>query len=303
MKNILLVLIIFCISNVQAKLLDKIVGIVDDNIVTLSQIQRLNKSLSIKKNVAPMIYDRSSYSNEDFLTLTVNKFLIRAKLNELGIPVGDDAIEAQVKSNEKRLNVDREQLKSFLKTQGVTFDEYFETLREAMEYSYFVQRVISPLVSVSEQDVKNEFIKRNSKDARLNVKYTLIDYSISKESKQKIDKSEFESAVKNLRMRNINSESFSDMNVTNLDDITEEGLTPELKSLLKSTDEGSLSNYIFLNNAHHFFFVVKKDLVETENYTKQKDKIRDEMFEKNVKSEVLVWFEREKNKHFIKLTL
>lgn len=303
MKNILLVLIIFCISNVQAKLLDKIVGIVDDNIVTLSQIQRLNKSLSIKKNVAPMIYDRSNYSNEDFLTLTVNKFLIRSKLNELGIPVGDDAIEAQVKSNEKRLNVDREQLKSFLKTQGVTFDEYFETLREAMEYSYFVQRVISPLVSVSEQDVKNEFIKRNSKDARLNVKYTLIDYSISKESKQKIDKSEFESAVKNLRMRNINSESFSDMNVTNLDDITEEGLTPELKSLLKSTDEGSLSNYIFLNNAHHFFFVVKKDLVETENYTKQKDKIRDEMFEKNVKSEVLVWFEREKNKHFIKLTL
>jgi peptidyl-prolyl cis-trans isomerase SurA len=303
MKNILFVTLLFVSLSIEAKLLDKIAGIIDDNIVTLSQIQRMGKSISIKKNVAPMIYEKQNYSNEEFLNITINRFLIRNKLNELGFPVNDDQVEAQVKSNEKRLNVDREQLKTFLKTQNITYDEYFETLREAMEYSYFVSRVVTPLISVSDQEVKNEYIKRNTKDARLNIKYTLIDYSISKESKPKIDKVEFENAVKSLRLRSITPSDFSDMSASNLDDITEEGLAPELRTLLKNTDEGSLSNIILLNNQHHIFFVAKKDLVETENYSKQKDKIKDEIFEKNIKAEVAVWFEREKNKHFIKINL
>ena len=303
MKNILFVTLLFVSLSIEAKLLDKIAGIIDDNIVTLSQIQRMGKSISIKKNVAPMIYEKQNYSNEEFLNITINRFLIRNKLNELGFPVNDDQVEAQVKSNEKRLNVDREQLKTFLKTQNITYDEYFETLREAMEYSYFVSRVVTPLISVSDQEVKNEYIKRNTKDARLNIKYTLIDYSISKESKPKVDKVEFENAVKSLRLRSITPSDYSDMSASNLDDITEEGLAPELRTLLKNTDEGSLSNIILLNNQHHIFFVAKKDLVETENYSKQKDKIKDEIFEKNIKTEVAVWFEREKNKHFIKINL
>lgn len=303
MKKYILALSLFTTLSAEAKILDKIAGIIDDNIVTLSQIQRMGKSLAIKKNVAPMIYDKANYSNDEFLNMTVNRYLIRSKLNEIGFPVGDDQVEAQVKSNEKRLNVDREQLKTFLKTQNITYDEYFETLREAMEYSYFVSKIITPLISVSDQEVKNEFIKQNSKDSRLNVKYTLVDYAITKDSKEKINKESFLAAVKNLRQRSITDEEYSDMTTTNLDDITEEGLTSDLKSLLKNTDEGSLSNVILLNGQHHIFFVAKKDLVESENYTKQKEKIKDVLFEKSIKNEIAIWFEREKNKHYIKLSL
>lgn len=303
MKKYIFAILLATTFQAQAKLIDKIAGIIDDNIVTLSQIQRMGKSLAIKKNVAPMIYDKANYSHEEFLNMTVNRFLIRSKLNEIGFPVGDDQVEAQVKSNEKRLNVDREQLKSFLKTQNITYDEYFETLREAMEYSYFVSKIITPLISVSDQEVKNEYIKQNSKDSRLNVKYTLIDYAVAKDSKDKINKDAFLTAVKNFRLRSILDDEFQEMTTTNLDDITEEGLTPDLKSLLKNTDEGSLSNVILLNGQHHIFFIAKKDLVESENYTKQKEKIKDILFEKSIKNEIAIWFEREKNKHYIKLSL
>ena len=250
-----------------------------------------------------MIYDKGEFTDLEFLNISINRYLIRSKISELGFPVSDDQVESQVKSNEKRLNVDREQLKSFLKTQNTTFDEYFETLREAMEYSYFVGRIITPLISVSDQEVKNEYIKRNVKDSRLNIKYTLVDYAIPKEAKPKLDKAEFENVVKAYRLNSILPDSYSSMTASNLDDITEEGLAPELKNLLNSTDEGSISKLIFLNNQSHLFFVVKKDLVETEAYSKQKDQIKDELFEKLVKSEVSVWFDREKVKHYIKTSI
>lgn len=305
MKSLFIFLFTSLFLNIsaEARLMDKISAIVDDNIITLSQVQRIHKSLPIKKNVAPMIYDRNSYSSEEITNLLVNKFLIRAKLAELGYSITDDQVEAQIKANEKRLNVDRKALMTFLKQQGSTFDEYFETLREAIEYSYFINRVISPTIAVSEQDVKNAYFKRNIKDTRMNFKYTLIDYSIGRDVMPKIDKGQLEEVVKQYRINGVLPEPFSTLSVNNLGDITEEGLAPELKNLLKHTDEGILTAPIVLNGQHHVFFIAKKDLVESEEFANQKDKLREELFEAAVKAEASVWFERERNKHYIKISL
>ncbi|MFA6237226.1 MAG: hypothetical protein WC635_07860 [Bacteriovorax sp.] len=301
--NLSILFILLFTTSVHARLLDKISAIVDDNIITLSQISRISKILPIKRNVAPMIYDRPSFTSEEILNISVNKYLIRAKLTELGYSITDDQVEAQIKSNEKRLNVDRKSLMNFLKQQGTTFDEYFETLREAIEYSYFINRVISPTIAISEQDVKNAYFKNNIKDSRLNFKYSLIDYSISKDVVSRLGKGQMEDVVRQFRINSILTDTFSTMVSTNLDDITEEGIAPELKSLLKQTDEGSLSTSILLNGQHHVFYVAKKDLVESEAFTKQKESIRETLFEAAVKSESQIWFERERNKHYIKTSL
>lgn len=288
---------------VEAKLLDKIAAIVDDNIITLSQISRTNNNLAIKKNVAPMIYDKSSYTNGEILQISINKFLIRSKLSELGYTITDDQVESQIKSNQERLGVDRKALMGFLKQQGSSFDEYFETLREAIEYSYFVNRVISPMISISEQDVKNTYYKNNIKDSRMNFKYNLIDYSVDKDVIAKPSKGQMEEVVKQYRINGVLPEAFSTLTVSNLDDISEDGITAEFKNLLKETDEGALTTPIVLNNKYHVFYLAKKDLVETEAFAKEKEKIKDSLFEKAVKAETAVWFEREKNKHYIKISL
>ncbi len=298
-----LALLLLSLTTVEAKLLDKIAAIVDDNVITLSQINRTNKNMAIKKNVAPMIYDKPSFSNSELLNISINKFLIRSKLSELGYTITDDQVETQIKANEKRLNVDRKSLMNFLNQQGSTFDEYFETLREAIEYSYFINRVISPTVSISEQEVKNTYFKNNIKDSRLNFKYSIIDYAISKEALDKSEKTKLDEIVKQYRINGILPDSYSTLTTTNLDEITEEGISSELKNLLKVTDEGALTTTIFFNGSLHVFYISKKDLVESEAFTSQKEKIRDELFEVAVKSESAIWFERELNKHYIKMSL
>jgi peptidyl-prolyl cis-trans isomerase SurA len=290
-------------TTVQAKLLDKISAIIDDNIITLSQVVRVSKNLAIKRNVAPMIYDKASFTTEELIDISINKYLIRAKLTELGYSITDDQVEAQIKTNEKRLNVDRKSLMNFLKQQGSTFDEYFETLREAIEYSYFINRVISPTIAVSEQDVKNTYFKNNIKDSRLNFKYTLIDYAIAKDVVPKLNKGQMEEVVRQYRINSILPEAFSTLTTANLDEITEDGIAPELKNLLKHTDEGAMTAAITLSGQHHIFYIAKKDLVESEAFAKQKDKIREDLFEVAVKNEAQLWFERERNKHYIKISI
>lgn len=301
--NLSILLIFFFTTCSEAKLIDKITAIIDDNIITLSQINRTSKNLAIKRNVAPMIYDKASFTSEELINITINKYLIRLKLTELGYSVTDDQVEAQIKTNEKRLNVDRKSLMNFLKEQGSTFDEYFETLREAIEQSYFINRVVSPSVAISDQDVKNNYFKNNISDSRLSFKYTVIDYSISKEVNQKYAKNQFPDVVRQYRINGILPEDFSAMTITNLDEITEEGIALDLKNLLKLTDEGAISSLILLNGSYHVFYILKKDLVESEAFSKQKDIIRESLFEAAVKYEAQLWLERERNKHYIKTSL
>lgn len=294
---------ILCTANAQAKLLDKISAIVDDNIITMSQVNRTVSNLAIKRNVAPMIYDKTSFTFAEILQISINKYLVRSKLTEIGYTITDDQVDAQIKQNQERLGVDRKALMGFLKQQGTAFDEYFESLREAIEYSYFVNRVISPMISISEQDVKNTYYKNNIKDSRMNFKYTLIDYAVAQESIGKPGKGQMEDVVRQYRINSNLPEAYSTMTVNNLDDITEEGITTEFRNLLKSTDEGALTTPIVINSQYHVFYLAKKDLVETEAFSSQKDKIKDHLFEKAVKSEIAVWFERERNKHYIKISL
>ena len=301
--NLSILFLLFFTTFAEAKLIDKITAIVDDNTITLSQINRVAKNLAIKRNVAPMVYDKASFTSEELVNITINKYLIRLKLTELGYSVTDDQVEAQIKSNEKRLNVDRKSLMNFLKEQGSTFDEYFETLREAIEQSYFINRVISASIAISEQDVKNTYFKNNISDSRLNFKYTLIDYTISKEIFQKHSKEQISDTIKQYRINGILPEAYSTITITNLDEITEEGIAPELKNLLKLTDEGALSSIILLSSSYHIFYILKKDLVESEAFAKQKDIIRDSLFEAAVKNEAQLWIERERNKHYIKTFL
>ena len=246
-----LLLLILIQTTAEAVLLDKISAIVDDNIITLSQVVRTSKNLAIKRNVAPMLYDKANFTTAELINISVNKFLIRQKLTELGYSITDDQVEAQIKANEKRLNVDRKSLMNFLKEQGSTFDEYFETLREAIEYSYFISRVISPTIAVSEQDVKNTYFKNNIKDARLNLKYTLIDYAIPANLSSKLAKGQMEQIIRQYRINGILPETLSSLSTTNLDEITEEGIAPELKILLKQTDEGSITSSVVLNVVTH----------------------------------------------------
>ena len=302
MKFLILLCILTNLS--EAKLLDKIAGIVDDNTITLSQITRIQKSLLVRKNIAPMVYNKTSFTDAEILNLSINKFLIRAKLTELGYAITDDQVEAQIKANEKRLNVDRPALLRFLADQNSTFSEYFETLREAIEYSYFISRVIAPMISISDQEVKNYYYKQNAQDKRLSFKYSsLIDYSIPKASVPKLDKNQLENVVKQYRINQNLPEKFSALTSTTLDDIGEEGLDADLKALLKKTDEGSMSTAILIEGNYHIFYVAKKDLVESETFTRNKDKIHEELMDVATKTEADVWLDREKNKHYIKISL
>ena len=300
MKHLVIFLAFILSHSVNAELLDKILAVVDGKIITLSTVERVKKNLPARRNISPLIYDRENFTNKEIVEIMINSILIRAKLENMNYVISDSQVESQIKMTEKGLGLNRDSLLRFLSTNNLSFDEYFELTREAIEFNLFSSRFIAPLISVTDQEVKNYFYKKNQKNKRLSFKYTLVDFSLPKDKFKGSMVSNFPGVLQKFQTSGILPNEFSELSTNVLGDITEDGLTKELSDLLKRTDEGKFTAPLLLYKDYHVFFVKKKDLVESEIFSREKEKIKAMLMKDTGLQISTLWFEREKNKHYIK---
>lgn len=302
MKIITLLVIFLSCSNVQAKLLDKVVAIFNSKIITLSQINRIQTNVAARKNVSPQIYFKDKYTSEEITEILINSNLIRDKISTIGYTVSDEQVEDQIKSTEKRLGLGRKELLNFLQNNNLSFDEYFEIIRETIELNIFSSRVISPLISITEQQIKNTYYNKYLGNKTVSFKYYLTDYSVQGQLNAE-NSNLYKDSIGRYHASGIIPEVFKTVETNELENLSEDGLTHELIKTLKSTDEGSFTKPVFLNGQTHIFYVKKKDLVESEQFQQSKEKIRQELFDQASINMTNMWFKREASKHFIKYNL
>lgn len=306
MKNLIfLILLSMGIAHAQdkaatEKLLDKIVAVINTRVISLSEINRVEETLEARREVSPMIYTESKYTQKDILDILIRSFIIRDKINAQGYVINDDAVESRIKMTEERLGLKRADLLVFLKGKGLTYEEYFELIRETMEFNIFAQRIIAPLISVTEQEIKNEYYRRNSTNNALSFKYNLVDFYIPENKLIDKDENKFLAVLKDYQLTGKLPEEYRDLESNNLENLSEDGLSKELAPILKNTSEGSFSKAISLNKYLHVFYVQKKDLVESQDFLKFKDQIQSDIFMSKGKAVSGNWFDREYSNYYIK---
>jgi peptidyl-prolyl cis-trans isomerase SurA len=297
------ILFILLTTTCHSALLDKIVAVVNSETILLSQVNRISENLEARRNISPQIYSKTKYSFRDLVNIKINEVILRDKLTEMGYVISDEQVESQVKATEERLGLNRSALLNFLKSNNFSFDEYFELIRSSIEYNLFLSRIIQPLISITEQDVKNSYYKKYSSQKRLSFKYELVDFSLDKSSFKKGMLKQFKSILSSFQQTGVLPEEFSDVSTNVLGEIRESGLTSNLKNLLTNTEEGKFSNPLLMGSQYHIFYVKKKDLVESEDFMGKRNQIRAELFQKSMITISASWFKSEADKHYIKFFL
>ncbi len=298
-----LLFVIFLSFGLNAKVLDKIAGVINEKIITLSELKQIQKTLPARAEISPLIYDKEETSPEKILDKIFYTYIIRDKLTQLGYVVSDDSVENRIQMTEKRIGLKREDLMAYLKKQGIGFEEYFEIIRETMELNIFSARIIAPLVSITEQEIKNTFYKRNKNNKTLGFKYSLVDFYLPENKVNSNDIKELPQILKTYRLTGNIPDIYKEVETNYIESVAEENLNKILMQNLKDTDEGSFSSPISMDGFIHTFFVKSKDLKESEVFQNEKEKIKNELFFEFSKKLSQSWFEKEKSNYFIKYTL
>lgn len=287
-------------SLAQDILLDKIVAVVNTKVVSLSEIDRIKSTLAARREVSPVIYTKDKYKDNEILNLVIRSFIVRDKINAQGYVINDDAVESRIKMTEQRLGLTRADLMSFLKSKKLTYEEYFEVIRETMEYNIFASRIIAPLISVTEQEIKNEYYRRNDSNNALSFKYDLVNFYIKESELVNKDRKRFLEVLKDYQLTGKLPEEYRNLETNKLENLSEDSLNKDFSGALKVTAEGSFSQPVLFNNHIHVFYVQKKDLTESQNFLRAKDQIQNEIFMQKGESVVNNWFDREYVNYYIK---
>jgi len=298
MKKFLLLTLLFS-TLVQAKLIDKVAGVINDQIYTLSEIERVQKTIQIRKEIAPFIYTKNNYSEKDILKVLQNSFIIKDKLEELGFIISDDSVEDRVNETQKNLNLNRKELLQFLASKNITYSEYFEILREAMEFNVFNRRIIAPLVTITDQELKNEYYKSNMNNKVLSFKYEIVDYTITSSRVQPNDIKALPEVLNNYRKTGSLPEIYKDFSMDDLGKVSDEDLPKNIRLVLKTTEEESFSEPLLIDNTLHVFYVVKKSLVESKDYLRVRNAIYNRLFLVRANDLSANWFSREALNYYI----
>lgn len=300
MRLLFILLFSFLSLTSHARLLDKTLAVINDQVITSSQISRVKSNLNARRSISALIYNKSKFSTKELVGLKVQRVIVREKLSEIGFVVTDDQVESQVQSTEKRLGLSRSALLSFLNSNNFTFDEYFELIRETIEYNYFIANIIQPLVSITDQELRNEYYKSFKVKKTKVFNYDIIDYTIPK---SKVSKSNYKRLRRDIyayRKNKVKRSYLRSLDETDLGLIKGDGLSKQIRRSLYRTKANRLSQPVLIDGTYHVFFVRSKESAESDDFLSQKPAIYNSLFEKSITSIQKIWFGNESTKHYIK---
>lgn len=148
----ILFLIFFLPISIKAETLDRIVAIVGDTPITLTN---LRKFLKLKNNTE--IIKLSKKEQEKALEMLIEKELIEQKAKKLGIGVSDKEVEEEIDNVKKMNNITTEVLELALQNEGMTLSEYREIVKFQILKAKVVNREVRPYVIVNDDLLFNYY--------------------------------------------------------------------------------------------------------------------------------------------------
>jgi peptidyl-prolyl cis-trans isomerase SurA len=147
------VLTLLCPLAVRSEVVDKIVAIVNDDVVTMSEVQR---SVTVEKQ--GMFTTADDYFRDMTLKEKLDGF-IEAKLVEqqakrMKIEISDKEVQLVVEAIRKQNLITEAEMKERLQKEGINYKGFLEGIRNNLLRSRVLARAIGTTVLVTEADIK-----------------------------------------------------------------------------------------------------------------------------------------------------
>ncbi|MCX7965934.1 MAG: peptidylprolyl isomerase [Syntrophorhabdaceae bacterium] len=281
MKRYFVIFSVFCLFFFPAvsfsEIVDRIVAIVNDDIITLKDLEKYVHVEKHGKYVSINEYFRNIKLKEK-LDVFIDDLLIRQQAKKLKIEVTDKDVEMIIEGIKKQHLITDSQLREQLKRENISYEDFFNGIKSNQLRNRVIGRVISSEILVTEEMLK-KYYDTHSDEFRED-EYRLKHIFISNEKK---DANKIALNVYNLLQEGKSFEDlareFSDDPTSNqggdLGYIKKEDLIPELREALKVIMPGTYTHVIKTEYGFHILKLVEEKKGEMIPYEQVKSKIHE----------------------------
>lgn len=305
--------------NSTAEMVDKIVAVVNDDIITLSELEDettdIYKTLASKKSPENLLE-----AMEEARELALNKMIERAlmdqKAKQFNVSVSEKEIDTAFERTRTNMSLNSSQFRQKLEQAGMSEELYRGKLRDNILQSKILSVDVRSKIIITDEMVLDYYDQHYTSRVNEGDYYLLqmgfswdessaADLENSKDKTLKLAK-RIQKLVKNGQDFKTLARKFSDLpSASDGGDIgvfTLDEMASAMRSAVKDLKPGELSSIIELQSGYQFFKLLSGEdaaIVVTSSFEASKDEIRDKLYESKMQEAYKIWVKKLKESAYI----
>ncbi|MGM0424293.1 MAG: SurA N-terminal domain-containing protein [Thermodesulfobacteriota bacterium] len=148
-----------CGAEAAANLVDKVVAVVNEEVITQSELEReMERELKQQAQMRPEISQQERENKQkQVLEYMINNILFQQEANRLEIQVSESEVERHLERIKSEHGLDSDDLKEFLANQDMDFQEYKQWLKEEIKRSRLLSSMVRQKVVVTEEEIQDYY--------------------------------------------------------------------------------------------------------------------------------------------------
>lgn len=317
----LFLLVLLFPFNGTAELIDKVVAVVNDEIITLSEVEeeaaRAYQSLA-KERSGEKLLDSLAEVRESTLNSMIDRRLINQRAKHYNATVTEEEIDTAFESTRKRLSLEPAEFRNKLAGSGLTEELYRKQLKDQILQSKLISYDVRAKIVVTEEMIQDYFNEHHAAKAEKGSYYLLqmgFTWKTGADDQEKLATAKAETRKQAERILGLVrdgqdfktlAKKFSDLpsasdggdiGILQLDD-----MAATMRTAISPLKPGELTDIIETSNGFQFF-----KLLSGEEHTKAsssafeaaKEEIREKLYEEKMKVAYSDWVKKLKENAFI----
>jgi peptidyl-prolyl cis-trans isomerase SurA len=259
----------------SAEIVDRIVAVVNDDIITLFELNSLFKPYADKIKERGYALEKESKmlfeTREDILKKLIEQKITDQEIKRFKISISEKEIDQTIERIKEANYYTDEDLRASLAKDGLTMEEYREQVREQILRKRLVNLKITSKIVITEEDIKSYYENHSDKyggEKKYHLRNIIMKVSLPADEKEKRE-------VK-LRMDEVYAklkagQSFETMAKTYSESLASEGgdlglfglhdLSPQLQNEIKEMKAGEFTPVLYTDQGYQILYV--QEIVNT----------------------------------------
>ena len=317
----LLLVTAFVTTSVNAKeVIDRVVAIVNDDLITLSELKEI--SLSLDPTSQQPLDDRT------ILNQMVESKLFEQEAKKRGLTVSDEELDASIAEVRSRYGLNEDQMEEVLKKQNLTPETFREQWRVQTLGNKLLESQLRNKIVVTDDEIV-EYYKQNygeidyssnfteTSEEEIEIAHILISPDTPNAEDRAIEVAELAKSGNDFGTlaREYSDDSFTADKGGNLGTFKKGDLIEQLEIAVERTPEGKVSGPVQSPAGYHILKVVKRtgpDSVQTKDEPagdetfisdSQKEEIRQVITREKAQAQLKTWLEDMRSKAYVEIKL
>lgn len=298
-----------------SEVLDRIVAFVNNDIISLQDLERESRGVVERIRNANQGSDtrvQVFQAKHEVLEQMIDKLLVKEEVERLGIKITEDEVDRAVERIKQDNSLNKEQLIARLEREGSSLEELREQVREEIQRARLLDREVRARVVITDEQLrqyydanKDEFMGKN----RLRLKIILLPVS-HEDTSEKVKATraladrlaqEIHNGKSFEELARIHSQGPNAAGGGDLGYLKWEDLAPYLKKAIAGLKAGDVSDVIESPYGFQLVKVVEKETTGVKSFEDVKEQIRAQLYREQLNKRYQSWVAGLREKAYVKI--